>query len=152
MLVSDLLERKPDVHPDHIVCCTETDTVGHAIDTMLEHNIGAILVKNNTGLAGIYSERDVMRGLQRMGSELLAEVLKTQMVTDLISVNTDQTIDEALDLMRGNRIRHLPVMADDVLTGFLSIRDLMSYKIDTAKKSAEMLQQQILAANQTLPM
>ena len=74
------------------------------------------------------------------------------MAKNIISVEVDQTVDDALNAMRNNRIRHLIVIDKGELVGFISMRDLMAYQIDIAKKSAEMLQQQILGATQTLPM
>jgi len=152
MLILELLNNKPDTHPDHIVSCAETDSVGDAIEKMLEHNIGAVLVNDASGLAGVFSERDVMRGLHNTGADILAVSLSEVMAKNLITVDVDQTIDDALNAMRENRIRHLIVMEKGEMAGFISMRDLMVYKIDIAKKSAEMLQQQILGATQPLPM
>lgn len=152
MLISELLNNKPDIHPDHIVSCVSTDTVADAIEKMLEHNIGAVLINDATGLAGVFSERDVMRGLHNSGADILSVALADVMAKNLISVEAGQSIDDALNAMRDNRIRHLIVMSKGELAGFISMRDLMAYQIDIAKKSAEMLQQQILGATQTLPM
>jgi len=152
MLISELLNNKPDIHPDHIVSCISTDTVADAIEKMLKHNIGAVLINDATGLAGVFSERDVMRGLHNTGADILSVALADVMAKNLISVEADQTIDDALNAMRDNRIRHLIVMSKGELADFISMRDLMAYQIDIAKKSAEMLQQQILGATQTLPM
>jgi CBS domain-containing protein len=152
MLVSELLSNKPDTHPDHIVSCLSTDTVGDAIEKMLKHDIGAVLINDATGLVGVFSERDVMRGLHNTGADILSVALADVMARNLVSIEVDQTVDDAQNAMRNNRIRHLIVFDKGELAGFISMRDLMAYQIDIAKKSAEMLQQQILGATQTLPM
>jgi CBS domain-containing protein len=78
--------------------------------------------------------------------------LGEMMSSDVIKIRSDQSIDEALHLMRHNRIRHLPVIDNETMVGFLSLRDLMNAKLDYANKKAEFLKDQLLNIDKPLPM
>ena len=119
---------------------------------MAEHNIGAVVVRDDDSVVGIFTERDVMQGLHSAGADFLEGNLKTSMITKVVIMSPDQTMDEALDLMNKNRFRHLPVMDQNQLVGLLSIRDLIAHKLDRIKSTAEFLQQQVQTGSKPLPM
>ena len=152
MLISELLNKKSHTDPHEIVVCEATDKVSAAVARMADHDIGAMVIHDDTGVVGIFTERDVLRGLHRQGTEFLNSTLGEHMITKVIIVNPEQSLDEALDLMNENRIRHLPVVDKDQLIGMLSIRDLFVQELQRVKTTAEFLQQQVQIGSKPLPM
>ena len=152
MLISELLHNKQHANPDEIVVCDASDQVSMAVTCMADHDIGAVVIRDNKSVVGIFTERDVLKGLHREGSSFLDSTLKEHMITKVIIVNPEQTVDEALDLMNENRIRHLPVVDGDQLIGMLSIRDLFVQELKRVKSTAEFLQQQVQIGSKPLPM
>ena len=152
MLISELLHQKPQTNPDQIVTCAADDAVSAAIAHMSDHNVGAVVVCREKSVVGIFTERDVLNGLHRNGPEFLDTPLHKCMVTKVIIVRTDQSVDEALELMNENRIRHLPVVDQDQLVDVLSIRDVIVEKLNRVKSTAEFLQQQVQLGSKPLPM
>lgn len=152
MLISELLHNKRHANPDEIVVCDATDKVSTAVTRMVDHDIGAVVVRDDKGVVGIFTERDLLKGLHREAVGFLDSTLKESMVTKVIIVNPEQTLDEALDLMNENRIRHLPVVDKNQLIGILSIRDLFVQELERVKSTAEFLQQQVQIGSKPLPM
>ena len=152
MLISELLHQKPHANPDEIVTCSADDAVSTAIAHMAQHNVGAVVVCREKSVVGIFTERDVLTGLHRNGSGFLDTPMHECMVTKVIIVRSDQSVDEALELMNQNRIRHLPVVDQDQLVDVLSIRDVIVEKLNRVKNTAEFLQQQVQLGSKPLPM
>lgn len=152
MIVSDLLENKYGAHPDHVIGCHEGEPVSDAVAKMGEHKVGAVVVFSDRGVAGVFSERDVIRLLNTNEADFRGMKLSDVMTRDVISVAPGQTAEEALNLMKDHRIRHLAVMDGADLVGFLSLRDLMLYRIDYARKKAQFLKDQIAGQSEPLPM
>lgn len=103
-------------------------TVREAALTMLEHDIGAVIVLENGKIVGILSERDLMTKMvtqDRFSAETLVHEIMTPHV---ITVTLKQTVDDALRLMSEHHIRHLPLVdATDRPIGMLSFRELYQY-------------------------
>ena len=85
-----------------------------------------------------------------LGTERVARA--QAMVTDVIVATPDHSVDGALSLMKDNNIRHLPVIDGNELVGFVSIRDLMLYKLDYVSSTVEFLRDQVHIVNKPLPM
>lgn len=152
MLISEVVGNKPLAKPEQVVACEVNDKVSAAVARMAEQNVGAVVVCSEGNVVGIFTERDLLRGLHKTGAEFLNQGLGTGMVTKVIVVGPDQTVDEALELMNENRIRHLPVVDKDRLIDVLSIRDLIVQKLKRVKSTAEFLQQQVQLGSKPLPM
>ena len=152
MLISEMLQKKYQAKPYVAVTCDAADEISKAVACMAEHNIGAVVVSEDDSIVGIFTERDLMRGLHNTGTDFLSGRLKSSMITKVIIMNPDQSMDEALDLMNANRIRHLPVVDRNQLVGLLSIRDLIAQKLDQVKSTTEFLQQQVQVGSKPLPM
>jgi CBS domain-containing protein len=104
----------------------------HAEDTLLsvaemfvEDSIGAVVVRGADGPAGIVSERDVVAAVVD-GLDLEADRASDVMAVDILTIDADQPISAAADAMVSGAVRHLPVMADGVLVGVVSIRDVLA--------------------------
>ena len=152
MIVSEILNSKYGTFPDHIIGCVETELVSDAIERMWENKVGALVVSNDDGVAGVFSERDVLRLLMTNQDDFRSLKLSDVMTRNVIGVSPNDTAEAALETMRENRIRHLTVMEGDKLVGFLSLRDLMVFKIEHAKRSAQFLKDQIAGQSDPLPM
>ena len=114
----------------------ENDTVSEVARHMAEIQVGAILVLKGTTLSGIFSERDLMKRvvLDRLDPDRTA--VSCVMSTSLVTVDESASVEEAMELMQSNNCRHLPVMRQDEVVAFLSMRDLMNYEM--ARKTEEL--------------
>ena len=152
MQISELLNNKHGPAPNEVISCGESEFVSAALGLMTDNNIGAVVVTRNGDVVGVYSERDVVKNCQKLGMDFRVCTLGEMMSSNVIKIRPDQSVDEALQLMRDNRIRHLPVLDNETMVGFLSLRDLMNAKLDYANKKAEVLKDQMLNIDKPLPM
>lgn len=119
-------------------------TMKEAVDVLGEKNIGAVIVKDEQGrVAGILSERDVVRRIRTEGPAVLMRPIADCMTPSPITCGPDTTLDEVLSKMTDRRIRHLPVIQDGRLIGVISIGDVVKCKIDNAEREAAALREYI---------
>lgn len=128
MKIADVLTRKAIAE---VVTIASTATVRDLLGVLAEHGIGACVVSgDDTAVAGIVSERDVVRRLHENDTLLAAEV-SSIMTTEVETCAPEATIDEILGIMTARRIRHMPVVSPDGdLVGIVSIGDLVKHRID----------------------
>ena len=111
--------------------CHADDSVADAVDMLARYRIGALPVEDGTnGVAGIFSERDVIYCLERAGAEALDWPVSAAMTAPAITVGPGESILGALALMTRRRIRHLPVVEGGRCIGFISIGDLVKHRIE----------------------
>lgn len=119
-------------------------TVKDAIELLGEKNIGAVVVKDEAGrVAGIFSERDVVRRLKSEGPAALARPVGDCMTKEPFTCTLETTVDELMGVMTTRRIRHMPVIEDGRLAGIVSIGDVVKRKIDDAEREAAALKEYI---------
>ena len=122
-------------------------SVADAVELLAERRIGALPVADHgVAVAGIFSERDVLYSLRRLGAALLTRTVREVMTAPVISVSPDQSAIEALTLMTRRRIRHLPVMDGGAMVAFISIGDLVKYRVERIEAEAEALRSYIQSA------
>ena len=121
-------------------------TVADAIALLAEKRIGALPVVDDGGVRGIFSERDVVYGLAREGAAFLARKVSEVMISPAITVDPDAGVMYALSLMTMRRIRHLPVIDQGEIAGFVSIGDLVKYRIDRIEADAAAMRDYIQAS------
>lgn len=121
-------------------------TVRDAVALLAEKRIGAVPVVEGDRVVGIFSERDVIHWLGRAGPSALDQPVRSGMTAPAISVTRDQSVLAALSLMTQRRIRHLPVIADGHLIGFVSIGDLVKYRIEKIEAEADQMRAYIQMA------
>jgi CBS domain-containing protein len=98
-------------------------TLAQVAQRMVEREVGAVLVLEDERLAGILTERDVLRAVARgIGYEAL---VRDHMTRDPDTIDPGETTEHAATLMMHGGFRHLPVTEDGAVVGILSIRDLM---------------------------
>jgi CBS domain-containing protein len=118
-------------------------TVADAVKLLATHRIGAVPVTNSGGVVGIFSERDVIYGLEREGATALDKRVGDVMTSPALTVDLDAPVMSALSMMSRRRIRHLPVVEGGAMVGFVSIGDLVKYRIDKIEAEAAALRDYI---------
>ena len=142
MTIKRILESKGSnvitLHPDV--------TLADVAKVLSEKRIGAIvLVEENGTVAGIVSERDIVRVVGANGPESLRRVVRDVMTLKVTTCTEMTTVDEALQTMTTGRFRHLPVISDGRLAGLVSIGDVVKRKIEDAEAEAEQMRDYIAA-------
>ncbi len=108
---------------------TSPDTsVADAAASMVKANIGSAIVMQGRFLAGILTERDVLRSAAS-GEDLRATRVSDWMTPDPQSVSPDTSVEEAAEIMLKNGFRHLPVVEGREVRGVVSLRDLFATRI-----------------------
>jgi CBS domain-containing protein len=106
-------------------------TVRAAAEALAAANVGALVVSpDGAALAGIVSERDIVRHLAADGPPLLDEPVSTIMQAEVQTCAGSDHVDQLMELMTQHRIRHLPVVEDDSLAGIISIGDVVKTRVD----------------------
>ncbi|HQZ00708.1 MAG TPA: CBS domain-containing protein [Propionicimonas sp.] len=127
MKIEDVLRKKGT----EVVTIAPTATVAELIDLLARFNIGAVVVSaDGHHIAGIVSERDIVRHLGTEGVAALAEPISAIMTADVKTCVPGDALEDTAHTMTYARIRHLPVVTDDVLVGIVSIGDVVKHRID----------------------
>lgn len=131
-----------------VLAVSPDDTIGAVARTLAQHRIGAALVREAGGaVAGILSERDIVRALAGQGEATIAMTAAQLMTRVLHTATPRTTVAEALGMMTDRRIRHLPVMDEaGALAGMISIGDLVKARIAEAEHEAESLRAYVVSA------
>jgi len=119
------------------------DIIFDAIQLMADKNIGALLVMEEDKLIGIVTERDYARKVVLEGKSSREASINEVMTTKVLCVSPQRTINECMALMTEKRIRHLPVVDQKQVVGFLSIGDLVKAVISEQKILIDQLQNYI---------
>ncbi|MET0336347.1 MAG: CBS domain-containing protein [Caulobacter sp.] len=142
MLVSQILKTKGA----EVFAANQTNTVAVAAALLHERRIGAVVIIDDAGdVAGILSERDIVRLLAQEGADALQRPISSCMTRDVLFAKPSETIDSLLSRMTDRRIRHLPVVEGGKLAGIVSIGDLVKSKIAETQAEAEGLKAYISA-------
>ena len=114
-----------------------------ALKLMAEKGIGALVVVEGGRVAGILSERDYARKIALMGRFSQDTPIKDIMTSQVYGVHPSASAEECLALMTDRRIRHLPVLEKDKLTGVISIGDVVKAVISAQKITIQQLENYI---------
>lgn len=129
-----------------IISCEIGMPVKDAVALLASKRIGALPVMENGKVAGIFSERDVIYRLATEGDACLSRPVGEVMTSPAITIDRDTKVDEALALMTKRRIRHLPVVDEGRMAGFISIGDLVKSRFDEVQHEAAALREYITHA------
>lgn len=129
-----LAEKGKEVHS-----VLPTITVYEALVRMSEKNIGAILVVEDAVLKGILSERDYARKIVLKDKSSKESFVHEIMAHDVITVKPTDNLDYCMELMYTKKIRHLPVLENDIIIGIISIGDVVKSIIDLQKETIKHL-------------
>jgi len=142
MLVSQILKEKGDM----VFTCSPSDTVAGVAALLHSRGVGAMVVLDDVlHVAGIVSERDIVRIVAEHGADGLKRAVADCMTREVIFAEPQETVDSLLTRMTDRRIRHLPVCREGRLIGIVSIGDLVKSKIAETVAEAETLKAYISA-------
>lgn len=115
--VSDILSDAKN----SMVTLKPEDSVFEALNAMAVHNLGAIVVAQDGRLVGVFSERDFTRKVLMAQKQPEAVTLREVMSTDVVSASPEMSAEECLSRMNRRGVRHMPVVKDGYLHGFITI-------------------------------
>ncbi len=121
-------------------------TIGSLVQGLREARIGAMVVSDDgRAVLGIISERDVVRGLAERGPRILDTPVAELMTRNVVSCAPKDTVKQVMAEMTKRRVRHLPVVADGVLSGIVSIGDVVKNRLDEIETETNVLREAYIA-------
>ena len=131
-----------------IFSIAESATLAEAARILAHHHVGALLIQDSGGaLAGIFSERDLVRAVAEDGPLALSRTIAGYMSRQVITCNEDDTVEDLMEMMTNGRFRHVPVLDERRrLAGMISIGDVVKNRIAETVNEANSLRDYISAA------
>jgi len=141
MTVANILKKKGC----EIISVSEDQTVLEALNVLAEHHIGAVFVMGeNNKIAGVLSERDIVRALPNAKGLLRTQKISSIMTKDVINCDEGDSVETVMAIMTKNKIRHLPVRKAGKLVGVISIGDVVKERIAETEQEAEAMKKYIV--------
>ncbi len=141
MEIRNLLEHKRS----HVLSVRPGDTVSKVAELLTVEKIGAAVVTDDQGkIAGIVSERDVVRGLHGLGPRIMEQPVANLMTAEVVTCPPTASVADAVTLMDTNRIRHIPIAEDGIAIGMISMRDVVSVRLAQLELDVEVLREQLI--------
>jgi len=135
MRIADVLRNKGAA----VVTINPEATVGELLAGLAEQNIGAMVVVGDEGVAGIVSERDIVRQLHAHGPSVLSRPVSKIMTATVATCAKSDTVDSLSVLMTKNRVRHVPVLDGKKLIGIVSIGDVVKTRMEELEAEQQQL-------------
>ncbi|HEY5080937.1 MAG TPA: CBS domain-containing protein [Bauldia sp.] len=130
-----------------VVTIGGTGAIGDAVALLAKRKIGAVVVLEANGrIAGIVSERDIVRAIAATAGAALTEPLASIMTRVVVTCSEGETIDSVMTRMTRGRFRHLPVVTNGKLAGIISIGDVVKARIEQVEREAEEMRTYIATA------
>jgi len=146
MNVKTILAAKKNLGGD-IVGIEPTATLAAAAKVLATHRIGALVIRGAGGrLAGILSERDIVRALSEHGAEALELPVGQIMTRDVETCGEDDSCASIMERMTAGKFRHLPVLRGGKLAGLISIGDVIKHRVDEVERESEAMRDYIRSA------
>ena len=122
----------------HVPTVAPDVTIADLIAELESEDLGALVVSaDGQHIVGIISERDVVRGLQRFGAEVLEHRVRDLMSPDVVTCTAGDRVAGVMALMDDRRIRHIPVVDDGKLIGVVTTRDIIKLRLDEVQSEAD---------------
>ena len=141
MLVAEILKDKGGA----VFTIAPDTTVAQACDQLDSRRVGALIVCDGDRVAGVFSERDVVKAVAADGADALGRPVSSYMTAEVIFAKPSETVAILMGRMTDRRIRHLPVLHESRLAGVISIGDVVKCQIAEATREAESLRTYISA-------
>jgi len=119
-----------------VISARPDDSVRAVADLLAQKRIGAVPVVDGDSVVGIFSERDIVRLISSYGPDALDRRIDDVMTKSPVTCEPNMAVIAALSQMTQKRIRHLPVVEGGKMIGFVSIGDLVKYRIDRIEAEA----------------
>ena len=142
MTIAAILQNKGS----EVVQVGSGETVRSVVSLLAERRIGCVPVMEDGKVVGIFSERDLVRQIAQVGPAVLDAPVSEVMTSPAHTVEPGMSVLTALSLITQRRMRHLPVCEGNKLIGFISIGDLVKYRIDMIEAEASALRDYIQSA------
>ncbi len=140
MLVSRITKDKGD----RLVTARPEDTIATAAKTLKRERIGAVMVVDERGeLAGILSERDIVRAMPEHGPEVFGLTVEQLMTREVVTCGPGDQVHEIMKSMTSGRFRHIPVKDDGRLVGIISIGDVVKSRLQELETETSQLRDYI---------
>lgn len=121
--------------------------VSDVIHVLADKSIGAVVVDDGAGgVAGILTERDVVRALARQGASALDRPASDFMTREVVTAGFEASADEIMDRMTNGKFRHVPIMDGDRLAGMISIGDVVKHRLESIEAEAAAMRDYIATA------
>lgn len=143
MKVQTILEYKGS----RVVTVQPDADVRSAAQLLKVNNIGAVVVVERGAVAGILSERDIVRMLASRGADVLEMKVRDLMTRAVIICTAEDNLTQVMKLMTVHRARHLPVMDGDALIGIVSIGDVVKHRLEELALEADVLRDAYIASH-----
>jgi CBS domain-containing protein len=139
-----LIQRILSAKGGEVLTVPAATKVADAVAQLAEHRIGALVVSDDgETVAGILSERDVVRALATQRSKVLGRSVADLMTVEVFTCGPDATAEELMALMTERRIRHIPIVADGKLAGIVSIGDVVKHRLGELENETQVLHEYI---------
>jgi CBS domain-containing protein len=143
MTVKTILSRKGS----DVVTIDPSATLAVAAKLLAERKIGAVMVTGiDDRVAGILSERDIVRALNELGAAMLTERVDRVMTRKVVTCTESETIASIMERMTAGKFRHVPVVDQGRLVGIVSIGDVVKYRLHEIETESQALREYILTA------
>jgi CBS domain-containing protein len=143
MTVAKLLNRKGA----DVITIQPSMPLGEVIELLEKHGIGAVVaVDGGHRIAGILSERDIVRGLSRYGPDVLSKPASAIMTKKVVTCSPKDRVIAVMEQMTNGKFRHVPVEEDGKLAGIISIGDVVKQRIAEIQLEKDALQDYIMAS------
>ena len=140
MRVADIIRQKGDT----VGSIASTASITDVVSKLRTMGVGAVVVsEDGVTLSGIISERDIVRRLDTDGAAVLDRTVADLMTAEVITCGLEDTIAELMAVMTQRRIRHIPVIEDDRLTGVVSIGDVVKCRLQEVEDERRHLEDYI---------
>ena len=140
MAMSISLNQYLRLKPRNVISISPDVNVIEALKLMAKENIGAVVVLQGDNLVGILSERDYARKVVLEGKTSSSTKVSEIMTTKVITVEESQKVDDCMNIMTENHIRHLPVISGGKVLGLISIGDVLKQVMQQQKDLIEQLE------------
>ncbi len=138
MLVQQILKSKSD---DGVVTVPPGTLLAKAAELLSSRRIGAVIVSpDGKRVAGILSERDIVRELGRRGAHCLSDTVDNVMTSRVTGCRITDTADMVMQMMTDGRFRHMPVMQGDQMVGLISIGDVVKARLSELEHEKDALE------------
>lgn len=128
-----------------VISISPSDTISKAVGILKEKRIGALVVTDENGaLAGILSERDIVRKLAETPGQTLPQTVGENMTAKVVSCGPDDSLVDVLKQMSEGRFRHMPVVDGGELCGMVTIGDVVNFRLSELEHEALQLKQMIV--------
>jgi CBS domain-containing protein len=143
MTVKNMLSRKGS----DVTTIDPNATLSDAVTLLAQRRIGAVVITGaGREVAGILSERDIVRALAARGPSALDEPVAKVMTRKVVTCNTSETISHLMERMTAGKFRHLPVVEHGRLAGIISIGDVVKSRLEEMEHESNALREYILTA------